>query len=56
MVWVLHDKYKTENGAKKAGENIVKLGFAKGVKVVRQKGKGKLFALYILPIKEREGM
>jgi len=56
MTWVLHDKYKTESEAIKAGKDIVKLGFAKGVKVVKKKGKGKLFALYILPIKEREGM
>lgn len=56
MVWVLHDGFKTEKQAAKAGSDIVKLGFAKGVKVVKAKNKGKLFLLYILPIKAREGM
>jgi hypothetical protein len=54
MNWIFHDSYKTLAAAQEAGEDIVKLGFAKGVKVSKTGKKSKPFMLFILPIKERE--
>jgi hypothetical protein len=54
MSWIFHDCYKTLKEAQGAGEDIVKLGFAKGVKVSKTGKKSKPFMMYILPIKERE--
>ena len=54
MSWIFHDSFKTIKAAKKAGDDIVSLGFAKGVKVTKAGKKSKPFMLYILPIKERE--
>jgi hypothetical protein len=54
MTWVFHDSFKTSIGAERAGHDIVKLGFAKGVKITKLGKKSKPYMLYILPIKERE--
>jgi hypothetical protein len=54
MNWIFHDSYKTQEAAKEEGENIVKLGLAKGVKAVKKGKKSRPFLLYILPVKERE--
>lgn len=54
MSWVFHDSFKTKPQAERAGASIVKLGFAKGVKVTKKGKKSKPFMMYILPIKERE--
>jgi len=57
MSWVFHDSFKTKIQAKKAGDagdDIVSLGFAKGVKITKTGKKSKPFMMYILPVKERE--
>ena len=54
MTWTFHDSYKTQEAAKEEGENIVKVGLAKGVKVVKEGKKSRPFLLYVLPLKERE--
>lgn len=54
MSWVFHDSFKTKPQARKAGDNIVILGFAKGVKITKNGKKSKPYMMYILPIKERE--
>lgn len=54
MPWIFHDSFKTSSAAEKAGKDIVKLGFAKGVKITKLGKKSKPYMLYILPIKERE--
>jgi len=53
MDWVLHDSYKTEKLAHKAGDDIVKLGLAAGVKIPKRKKKTEKFKLYILPLTKR---
>lgn len=52
--WVFHDSYKTQEAAREEGENIVKVGLAKGVKVIKGGKKSRPFLLYVLPLKERE--
>lgn len=53
--WIFHDSYKTKEDAQLEGENIVKVGLAKGVKVIAGGKKRRPFLLYILPVKiERE--
>jgi hypothetical protein len=54
MSWVFHDSFKTAKSAEEAGDNIVKLGFAKGIKITKAGKKSKPFMMYILPIRERE--
>lgn len=49
--YIFHDSYKTKEEAQIEGENIVKVGLAKGVKVVKEGKKSRPFLLYILPIK-----
>lgn len=53
MDWVFHDSFKTEKSAHKAGEDIVKLGLAAGVKVTKRGKKRTPFMLYILPLIQR---
>ena len=52
--YIFHDSYKTKEDAQVEGENIVKVGLAKGVKVIKGGKKSRPFLLYIVPIKERE--
>jgi hypothetical protein len=52
-IWIFHDSYKTQEDAREEGESIVKLGLAKGVKVVKEGKKARPFLLYIVPIKEK---
>jgi hypothetical protein len=52
MTWILHDIFKTKQKAKKFGENVVGVGLAKGIKVVKGKNKLRPYELYILPLKE----
>jgi hypothetical protein len=54
MTWIFHDSYKTQDVAREEGENIVKVGLAKGVKVIKGGKKSRPFLLYVLPLKERE--
>ena len=54
MTWIFHDSFKSRKTAERAGSDIVKLGFAKGVKVTKNGKKSKPFMMYIIPIKERE--
>jgi hypothetical protein len=51
MPWVFHDSYKTAAIARKYGEDIVKTGLAKGIKVINKGKKSKPFMLYILATK-----
>lgn len=51
MGWIFHDCFKTKLQAKKAGDDIVSLGFAKGIKITKAGKKSKPFMMYILPIK-----
>ena len=53
MDWVFHDNYKTEKTANKAGDDIVKLGLAAGVKITKRGKKSAPFMLYILPLRKR---
>lgn len=53
--WVFHDSYKTKEDAYTEGESIVKLGLAKGVKVVKEGKKARPFLLYVVPLKEKKG-
>lgn len=53
--YIFHDSYKTQEAAKDEGENIVKVGLAKGVKVVKEGKKSRPFLLYVLPLKEIKG-
>jgi len=46
--WVFHDSYKTQEDAQVEAENIVKVGLAKGVKVVKEGKKSRPFLLYII--------
>ena len=50
--YIFHDSYKTREDAKIEGENIVKVGLAKGVKVVKEGKKSRPFLLYMLPLKK----
>jgi len=52
--YIFHDSYKTQEDAKVEGENIVKVGLAKGVKIVKEGKKSRPYLLYVLPLKERE--
>lgn len=54
MNWIFHDSYKTQEDAKIEGENIVKVGLARGVKVVKEGKKSRPYLLYMVPLKERE--
>jgi hypothetical protein len=54
MSWIFHDSYKTKEDAQVEGENIVKLGLAKGVKVIKGGKKVRPFLLYVVPLKERK--
>jgi hypothetical protein len=49
--YIFHDSYKTQEDAKVEGENIVKVGLAKGVKITNGGKKKRPFLLYILPNK-----
>ena len=50
MTVIRHRKH-----AKDEGENIVKVGLAKGVKVVKEGKKSRPYLLYVIPLKiERE--
>ena len=49
--YLFHDSYKTQEDARIEGENIVKIGLAKGVKVIKEGKKTRPFLLYILPLK-----
>jgi hypothetical protein len=53
--WTFHDSYKTKEDAQVEGENIVKVGLAKGVKIIKEGKKSRPFLLYILPLKETKG-
>jgi len=53
--WVFHDSYKTQEDAQQEGESIVKIGLAKGVKVVKEGKKSRPFLLYMLPLNETKG-
>ena len=55
MTWTFHDSYKTQEAAKEEGENIVKVGLAKGVKIIKGGKKSRPYLLYVVPLKiERE--
>lgn len=41
--YIFHDSYKTQEAARDEGENIVKVGLAKGVKVVKEGKKSRPF-------------
>ena len=49
--YIFHDSYKTQEDAKVEGENIVKVGLAKGVKITNGGKQKRPFLLYILPNK-----
>jgi hypothetical protein len=49
--YIFHDSYKTQEEAQQEGENIVKVGLAKGVKITSGGKKKRPFLLYILPNK-----
>jgi len=53
MDWVFHDSFKTKKSANKAGDDIVKLGLAAGVKITSRGKKSMPFMLYILPLRKR---
>jgi len=53
MRYVFHDSYKTAPQASKAGQDIIKLGLAAGVKVNKKGKKSRPFLLYILPLGKR---
>jgi hypothetical protein len=53
MDWVFHDSFKTVKSANKAGDDIVKLSLAAGVKVTKSGKKSAPFMLYILPLRKR---
>lgn len=53
MDWVFHDLYKTKKAANKAGDDIVKLGLAAGVKITNRGKKSTPYMLYILPLTKR---
>jgi hypothetical protein len=53
--YIFHDSYKTQEEARIEGENIVNVGLAKGVKVIKGGKKSRPYLLYVLPLKiERE--
>lgn len=49
--YIFHDSYKTQEDAQVEGESIVKIGLAKGVKIVKEGKKSRPFLLYMLPLK-----
>lgn len=53
MDWIFHDSFKTIKSANKVGDDIVKLGFAAGVKVTKCGKKSSPYMLYILPLEKR---
>jgi hypothetical protein len=54
MSWVFHDSFKSGLAAKRAGNDMLKLGFVKGIKITKQGKKSRPFMLFIIPIKLRE--
>jgi hypothetical protein len=53
MAWVFHDSFKTKKAAVAAGDDIVKIGLASGVKVNKLGKKGRPYLLYIVPFKTK---
>jgi hypothetical protein len=55
MNWTFHDNYKTEAEARSYGDQIIKLNFSKGAKVVKNnKDKKRPFELYVRPFSEKQ--
>lgn len=53
--WVFHDTYTSSKAAQKAGQDILKLGLVKGVKIEKKGKKSRPYMLFILPLKLAEG-
>ena len=53
MSWVFHDSFKTKKAAVAAGDDIVKIGLASGVKINKLGKKVRPYMLYILPLKTK---
>jgi hypothetical protein len=53
MSWVYHDSFKTKKAAAKAGDDIVKIGLASGVKINKLGKKARPYLLYIVPFKTK---